>query len=178
MTAAGGDVEGVATARFWDPRYDVWSVSVLPGEIYVTDRDEHITTVLGSCVSTCVRHPSTGAGGMNHLVLPDSPRAMCALDRDGLASLDRVIRGVLSYGGDAGELEIKVFGGGCVISAASDIGQLNVAAVRAYFESRGLAIAIADVGGDVARRLRFSPRTGRVLIQRMAMRDAGSPRLR
>ena len=164
-----------APARFWDERIAAWSVSVLPGEVYVTADHEYITTVLGSCVSTCVRHPGTGAGGMNHLVLPGGGRAMGTLPCEGVSSLDRLISGVLSYGGRPQELEIKMFGGGRVISAASKIGQLNVAAVRAYFASRGLAIAIADVGGGVARRLRYAPRTGDVQIQRTVMRETGAP---
>jgi chemotaxis protein CheD len=160
--------------RFWDERFGAWSIAVLPGEIYVTDQDEHITTVLGSCVSTCVRHPDTRAGGLNHLVLPGG-HAGEVLSCDGMRSLDTLVAGVLGYGGRAGELEVKIFGGGRVIAAGSDIGRSNVAAVRAYFAARGLAIAIADVGGGVARRLRYEPRTGRVLIRRMVMRDSGAP---
>jgi chemotaxis protein CheD len=164
-----------APMRFWDDRVGAWSVSVLPGEVYVTDEDECLTTVLGSCVSACVRHPGTRTGGMNHLVLPDAARASPGLTDDRVSSLDRLVSGVLASGGRADELEIKVFGGGRVISGASDIGKLNIAAVRTHFASRGLAIAIEDVGGGVARRLRYQPRTGRVLLQRLVMRDTNSP---
>lgn len=158
--------------RYWDERLGAWSVSVLAGEVYVTDRDESLTTVLGSCVSACVRHPETGAGGMNHLVLAEAPGA-APTSPGGLASLDLLVSRVLRFGGELGELEVKVFGGGRVIAAGSDVGAQNIAAVRAYFAERGLRVAIADIGGGVARRLRFEPRTGRVLIRRMVMRDTG-----
>ncbi len=67
--------------------------------------------------------------------------------------------------------DVKIFGGGRVIAGKTDVGRINVVAVRDYFASRGLAIAIAEVGGGVARRLRYEPRTGRVAIQRTVMRE-------
>ncbi len=41
--------------RFWEPDTARWTVKLLPGEYYVTRADEAITTVLGSCVSACIR---------------------------------------------------------------------------------------------------------------------------
>jgi hypothetical protein len=41
--------------RYWDPRHEVYAAKLLPGEYYVTTGDEMICTVLGSCVSACVR---------------------------------------------------------------------------------------------------------------------------
>ncbi|HEX3766550.1 MAG TPA: hypothetical protein VHW23_47980 [Kofleriaceae bacterium] len=158
-----------APRRFRDDGLGAWVVPVLPGEVYVTDQREHLMTVLGSCVSTCVRNPATGAGGMNHLVLPDAQRPVRALACDGLASLDRLLDRVLAYGGRAEQLEIKVFGGGRVIGGHTDIGRTNVAAVHDYLASRGLAIAGSDVGGGVARRLRYEPHTGRAVIRRIVL---------
>ena len=43
---------------------------LLPGEYYVTCEDEVLDTVLGSCVSACIRNPRLGIGGMNHFMLP------------------------------------------------------------------------------------------------------------
>jgi chemotaxis protein CheD len=156
--------------RFWDARLAAWSVSVLAGEVYVTDADEHITTVLGSCVSTCLRDRVTGAGGMNHLALPDGHGPARTVVSDNRRCLERLVGEVLRYGGRMEDLEIKVFGGGRVIAAKSDIGKINIAAVRAYFAAAGLTIAVEDVGGPVARRLRYHPRTGKAMIQRLTMR--------
>jgi hypothetical protein len=39
---------------------------LLPGDFYVTMHDEVLDTVLGSCVSACIRNPKLGIGGMNH----------------------------------------------------------------------------------------------------------------
>ena len=35
---------------------------ILPGEYYVSNQNELITTVLGSCVSACIRDPVAGVG--------------------------------------------------------------------------------------------------------------------
>ena len=68
------------------------------------------TTVLGSCVSVCVWDPATGAGGINHFLLPDqvsnglsSPRFGNVAVRTLLDQLDRV--GVPATG-----LRAKLFG--------------------------------------------------------------------
>ena len=43
---------------------------LLPGDYYVTREDEVLDTVLGSCVSACIRNPRLKIGGMNHFMLP------------------------------------------------------------------------------------------------------------
>lgn len=153
----------VPRRRYWDPRYQGWMVSVLAGEVYATDRDEHLTTVLGSCVATCVRDPHTGVGGMNHILLPEG---------NGRALIERLLDRLRALGAQRDHLEIKVFGGGRVIGGVSDIGGDNLASVRAYLVEHGLTITAADVGGTDARRLRYQPRTGRTMLQRLPLAAA------
>ena len=43
---------------------------LLPGDYYVTCQEEVLDTVLGSCVSACIRNPRLMIGGMNHFMLP------------------------------------------------------------------------------------------------------------
>ena len=52
--------------RTWDADLGRPLAKLLPGEYYVTSHDEVIFTVLGSCVSACVRERKLGIGGMNH----------------------------------------------------------------------------------------------------------------
>lgn len=151
-----------AIPGFWDHRHQAWTVPVLVGQRYVTDGDEHLATVLGSCVATCVRDRGTGVGGMCHMLLPETvglvPRLVGAM-----------VDEVLAFGGRRDDLEVKLFGGGRVIVASSDVGALNVAAVRTYLCQLGLPIVAEDVGGPMARRLRYHPRSGQTLIQRLPM---------
>ena len=57
--------------RYFDPHFKVETAKILPGEYYATNMDMALVTVLGSCVSACLRDRDNGIGGMNHFMLPD-----------------------------------------------------------------------------------------------------------
>jgi chemotaxis protein CheD len=122
----------------WDAAAKAWMVHLLPGEYYVTKSDEYVTTVLGSCVSTCIHDPLMGLGGMNHFMLPDDPSADQAGNalRYGGFAVARLINDLLKQGASRARLECKVFGGGQVITGTSDIGQWNVDSARIWPTSR------------------------------------------
>jgi chemotaxis protein CheD len=158
--------------RYWDGILGKWVAQVLPGEYYVTQQDEVIATVLGSCVSTCVRDPYSGVGGMNHYMLPTGRVAEPgeAL-RYGAYAVDRLLNDLVRYGAAFERLEVKVFGGGRVIKTASDVGQQNVEFAHQYFLRAGLVVMVEDTRGTWARRVRYFPATGKALVQRFETRD-------
>lgn len=159
--------------RFWEPKLKVWQVQVLPGELHVSRAsDEVISTVLGSCISACVRDVTRSIGGMNHFMLPDAPSGDAdqgASARYGMYALECLLNGILRGGGRREDLEIKVFGGGRVLSGTSDIGRANIDFVRRFFADERIPVAAEDVGGTVARRLRYWPMTGRVQVLHIPM---------
>ena len=59
-----------ATNVYYDRTFDCDAAKILPGEYYYTGKDMLIVTVLGSCVSACIRDSRLGYGGMNHFMLP------------------------------------------------------------------------------------------------------------
>ena len=158
----------------WDAGANSWIVQILPCEFYVPAAGEIIATVLGSCVSTCIRDRKTGLGGMNHFMLPEDPRRDARGDalRYGCFALERLINELLKRGAERRELEIKVFGGVQVIAAQSDIGRSNVEFVRGYLYDEGLHAEVEDVGGPWARRVRYYPATGKVLVKHLPMGEA------
>jgi chemotaxis protein CheD len=162
--------EGKPT-RYWDQHAGRWVVQVLPGQLYVTAVDEIVTTVLGSCVSACIRDPGIGVGGINHFMLPLQPKFSDggSSARYGLYALECLINDILKRGGERDRLEIKVFGGGRVIAGGGDIGRANIDFVRTFFADEGLAIVVEDVGRELARRLRYHPATGKVMVKHMPM---------
>src|SRR5690606_21757594 len=103
---------------------------LLPGDYYVTCEDEVIDTVLGSCVSACIRNPRLGIGGMNHFMLPrHSARAGDTWEniderapRHGRASIEQQINPILKAGGTHADLEVTIFGGGRVLPSHYHIG--------------------------------------------------------
>lgn len=161
---------------FFDPKTGLMTVKVLPGEHYVSaDPVEIIVTVLGSCVSACIRDPETGIGGMNHFMLPgdintvNAGRAM----RFGHFAMEVLINDIVKTGCPRDRLEIKLFGGATVIGSGGGVGMSNVEFVKKYLANEGLHIAAEDLGGEYARRIHYSPSTGKVdrlLLRRTADR--------
>ncbi|CDI02565.1 Chemoreceptor glutamine deamidase CheD [Candidatus Competibacter denitrificans Run_A_D11] len=160
---------------YWDPIQNVEVVRILAGEYYVTHCEEMITTVLGSCISVCIRDKAINIGGMNHFMLPeenrsngdDSPRRLTADAAYGSYAMERLINCILKYGGRRENLEIKIFGGGRIIGGMTDIGQQNIAFVRSYLRTERLAVLAEDVGGDLPRRMAYLPVSGKVLVKKL-----------
>ncbi len=162
-------------SSYWDPIQNVEVVRILAGEYYVTHCQEMITTVLGSCVSVCVRDKVVNIGGMNHFMLPDDNRTNGNAGHRGLSAdaaygsyaMERLINCILKYGGRRENLEIKIFGGGRIMGGMTDIGLQNIAFIRDYLRTEGLGVTAEDVGGDLPRRMAYLPATGKVLVKRL-----------
>ncbi len=154
--------------RYYDARFQATAVRVLPGEHYVTnDPTEMIVTILGSCVSACIRDPSIGVAGMNHFMLPASDNGewgskIDAAMRYGNFAMEMLINDLQRRGARRERLEIKVFGGGHIGNMQSDVGKKNARFVLEYLASEGLKPVASDLGGDHARRIHYFPADGRV----------------
>jgi len=138
--------------------------------------DVTFSTVLGSCISACVRDTKARVGGMNHFLLAEQSGS--AKDRYGASArygayaMERLINSVLSKGsGQKGNLEIKVFGGGLINGALTDIGSKNIDFVHDFLRNEGYRASAEDVGGTYARRVLFKPESGRVFVKRLASKE-------
>ena len=162
--------------RAWDHNFERPLAKLLPGEYYVTGHDEVIFTVLGSCVSACVRDRKRGIGGMNHFMLPSNRSDGGALwgdsqstsaTRYGNVAMDLLVRDILDLGGKREDLEFKVMGGGNVLDMDLDVGGQNVQFVRDYLKRHGFEIAAEDLGENFARKLFYSPKSGKARVKRL-----------
>lgn len=162
--------------RSWDAQQGATVAKILPGEYYVTRHDEVIFTVLGSCVSACVRERTLGIGGMNHFMLPlDRSKGtsnwggdpLSSATRYGNVAMERLINDILKLGGQRSNLEFKVIGGGKVLDMALDVGANNAEFVRRYLKAEGFIITGEDLGDRFARKLYYSPKTGKVRVKRL-----------
>ena len=136
------------------------------------EADLTFSTILGSCVSACVRDVAAQIGGMNHFLLAEPSGS--AKDRYGASArygafaMEQLINKVLSRGsGRKSNLEIKVFGGGLINSALTDVGAKNVEFVHEFLHNEGYELAGEDVGGTYARRVMFKPHSGRAFVKRL-----------
>lgn len=162
--------------RYWDKVNNCFAAKILPGEFYVTIHQELITTVLGSCVSACIRDPIFGIGGMNHFMLPlegeNSSKAWrnagnSASTRYGNVAMELLINNILKQGGDRRNLEVKVFGGGRILAQMTDIGNRNIEFVREYLQTEGLMLSAEDLGDTHPRKVIYDPMTGKVRVKKL-----------
>ncbi len=164
-------------SRYWDRENGQFAAKLLPGEYYVTTANELITTVLGSCVSACVRDKRLGIGGMNHFMLPLDASlgtsawgaAVSAATRYGNVAMERLVNDILKLGGRRENLEIKLVGGGKVLGGmATDIGARNIEFVRQYVESEGLQVLAEDLGDIYPRKVLYAPESNKLRVKRLA----------
>lgn len=168
--------------RYFDSKYKHMVVKLLPGEHYVSgEPSEMIVTVLGSCVSACIRDPETGIGGMNHFMLPEGEpgdwKVSNSVMRYGNHAMEILINDIMHYGCPRERLEIKLFGGGNVIGTSSGVGHRNADFVEDYLKNEGFIAVASDLRGDHARRIHYFPSTGKVdrlLLRRAADRSVFS----
>lgn len=156
---------------YHDKAFNALAAKILPGEYFVTKRDMLIVTVLGSCVSTCMRDSESGVGGMNHFMLPahggDPKSPVSSSARYGAFAMEILINQLLGLGAKRERLEAKVFGGGRVLAGLTDIGQRNVEFVRDYLRRERVKLVAEDLGKNYARKVYFFANTGRVLVKQL-----------
>jgi chemotaxis protein CheD len=174
MPTVLGSIPTMALPRALPPEFDRGVVTTVhQGDCLVSgDADLTFSTVLGSCISACVRDVAANLGGMNHFLL--AVPAGSARDRYGASArygafaMEQLINMVLSRGtGKKSNLEIKVFGGGLINSALTDIGAKNIEFVREFLADEGYAFVKEDLGGQFARRVMFKPFSGRAMVKRL-----------
>lgn len=150
--------------KFYDPKFKCYSVTVLPGDYYVTNAaDEMIVTILGSCVAACVRNVKTGYGGMNHFLLAEPGESVTSpSNRYGSYAMEQLMNSVMCHGGARSEFEIKVFGGADLFKSNNPIGTNNINFIKTYLAKEGLKITAHDLGGHTPRKIYYWPATGQV----------------
>ncbi len=171
---------GVATLRYHDRAFSHDAIKILPGEYHVTTSDLVLVTLLGSCVSACLRDSLAGVGGMNHFMLPEGERAVggSASARYGAFAMEVLINELLKRGARRSNIEAKVFGGGNVLRGmtVSNVGARNAEFVLRYLADERIAVVAQDLGGSDARKLGYFAKSGRVLLRRIPM-AASAPAL-
>lgn len=163
--------EHLATNRYFDRNFQTDAIKVLPGEYFVSRSDEVLVTVLGSCVSACIRDLDSGVGGMNHFMLPDEGgrEMVSASARYGTYAMEVLINHLLKVGGRRSRLEAKVFGGGAVLEAlsSSSVGVRNAEFVLSYLKMEKIPVVAKDLLDSYPRKIYFFPKSGRVMVKKL-----------
>ena len=166
-------ISSLAPNTYFDRHFNCEAVKILPGEYFVTQRDLVIVTVLGSCVSVCLRDHVSGIGGMNHFMLPGNNDGgispISASARYGVYAMELLINHLLKLGARRNCFEAKVFGGGSVLRGmtANNIGDRNVEFVRDYLHTEHIQVVAEDLLDIYPRKVYYFPATGRVMVKKL-----------
>jgi chemotaxis protein CheD len=169
--------EPVASRHYFDREFGIAAVKLLPGEYYVTSSNMVLTTVLGSCVSACVRDSTIGIGGMNHFMLPEDAapesRDAAVAMRYGAYAMEMLLNELFKAGARRDRLEAKVFGGGAVLANMTmlNIGERNADFVLRYLQMEKVRVAAQDLRGKLPRRINYFPESGKVTVRRLTPQD-------
>jgi len=158
--------------RMQDMRFPHEIAVIMPGEFFVSQEPMVVYTVLGSCISVCIRDPLTKVGGMNHFMLA-APNEQGdhsdwgAPTRYGSYAMEVLVNELLNRGGHKSRLEVKVFGGGKIYEGVNDVGAKNAAWALEYLEREGIRPIKADVGDVCPRKVYYFTESGRVLLKKL-----------
>ena len=171
MSVEPGYLEHLATNRYFDRTFDCDAVKVLPGEYFVTTADILLVTVLGSCVTACIRDRDKGLGGMNHFMLPDSSEGgmLSSSARYGAYAMEVLLNHLLKLGARRSSLVAKVFGGGKVLASLSQaqVGEKNAQFVLDYLNTERIPVVAQDLLDVYPRKVYFFPANGRVMMKKL-----------
>jgi chemotaxis protein CheD len=166
-----GAIATTGPITYYDRHFDIQAAKLLPGEYHVATTDTLLVTVLGSCVSACIRDPHLRIGGMNHFMLPEQgingPAGLSA--RYGVYAMEVLINELLKHGARRERLEAKIFGGACVVAGMThaNIGERNAAFVLDFLRTERIAVAAQDLLDIHPRKVYYFPHTGRALVKRL-----------
>lgn len=154
-------------------RYGKEVTIIHPGEYYVSDDDEIIVTLLGSCVAVCLYDGVRRLSGMNHFMLPGRIR-VDDIYRDksakyGITAISELIRSMESKGVKRSDLTAKIFGGGHVVEnmlETSTFPEENIRLARMMMEIEDIPLVQADTGGNYTRKVLMDVRSGTVYLKK------------
>ena len=135
---------------------------------------EHVTLstfALGSCVGIVVYDPVARAGGLLHLMLPDSTlspdraaKKPAMFADTGIPLLFNALRGIRA---ERQRVNILLAGGACVLNGPDQfrIGERNIATTRKLLSLYGLRACAEELGGNVNRTVHLNVATGQVSLK-------------
>jgi chemotaxis protein CheD len=135
--------------------------------VFAPREERLVSTVLGSCVATCLWDSKLEMGGINHFMLALWNGDGLPTPKYGNIAIRNLIQRLSDRGCSRERLVAKIFGGANVIGTRpgpGTIGDRNIAIAREMLAQEKIPITASDVGGDFGRKIIYNTRTGEVLM--------------
>ena len=139
-----------------------------PGNLFAHKNPYIVTTILGSCVSTCLWDPILKFGGINHYLLPLWNGEGLASPRFGNIAIIKLIEKMEILGSSRKVLQAKVFGGAAIINNPNgliNVGSRNVDVAMDILAKENIRIVSSDFTGSRGRRILYYTATGKVKLR-------------
>lgn len=147
-------------------RDGVRMIHVIQGQYGLSERpDDILSTVLGSCIATCLCDREAGIGGMNHFLLPGEGAVRNGSLKYGVHAMELLINALLRRGARRERLRARVYGGANMIANLPPIGTANAEFALWFLRNEGIRCVGQDVGGRQARRVRYWPVQDRATVR-------------
>jgi chemotaxis protein CheD len=138
------------------------------GQVFVSAEAKSIVLILGSCVGVCIWDAVKGIGGATHYLLPNWGGMGAASPRYGNVAVSMLVQKLLEAGANRGQLQAKVFGGGCLFDSMREsnsgkehhLGSRNVEMALEMLAKAQIPVASTVVGVDRGQRIVFRTDTG------------------
>jgi chemotaxis protein CheD len=142
-------------------------ITVMQGQALVSSSSTvEFSTVLGSCVATCLFDPDVRIGGMNHFLLSEPPAGLggsAAVDEHyGVYLMELLVNQMLGQGARKARLKAHLYGGANINRNMVKIGTANAEFARIFLQREGIELLREDLGGSAARRVDLRPASGQV----------------
>jgi chemotaxis protein CheD len=129
------------------------------------------TYALGSCIGVVAYDPVVKAGGILHLMLPDStisPEKAAkqpAMFAD--TGLPMIFRALVGMKAERRNLRVFLAGGAAVLQGEDTfkIGERNAQAATKFMQANGIYVKFSDLGGQQNRTIHLEVATGRVTMK-------------
>lgn len=153
------------------------SRNVAPGA-WAVEREQPLSTLLGSCVAVCLFDAQARVGGLNHFMLPNLQRSANS-EVDALLAgdyaMETLLNALLARGAKKPRIQAKAFGGGTIIETAGQslaIGQRNARFARDWLQREGIPVVASDFLGPWSHKLLFLPANGDAWCKRIVTSHA------
>lgn len=148
-----------------------------PGEIFFGGPEFRVRTLLGSCVSIVLWHPTRHLGGMCHYLLPTAADLHSEkTHKYGVDAVSFFLAEMKKHRSQPNEYFAKVFGGSNMFlheereilkdNSTSLVGTRNAEFAKKILKENEIKILSEDVGGTLSRKIYFTVWDGEVWVEK------------
>lgn len=138
---------------------------LLPSQIFVSQEDFKVNTILGSCVAVCLWDSVNQIGGINHFMLPYWNGNGLATPKYGDIAIDKLLKKMIELGASLNLIKAKIFGGGHVLGKDTfiyNVGERNIELAESKLLEYRIPIIARSTGGNTGRKILFCTQSGLV----------------